>query len=282
LPTERKTVQIFGVDFTSAPGRRKPITCARCRLEDERLRVEAIETFPDFAGFEALLRQPGTWIAGIDFPFGQPRRLLEQLGWPLAWDRCVAKVARMPKTEFVNLLVTYAASRPHGDRHHRRETDKRAKACSPMMVYGVPVGRMFYEGATRLLRSEVSVTPNRPTSTKRIAIEAYPALVARFLGQPRYKGRRSPDPGASRRDARRAILRGLGRGQLQSTYGTRVQLGGRLAEPLVEDDEADRLDAVLCAVQAAWSWLNRDRHFGVPADCDTLEGWICDPSLHEP
>ena len=34
----------------------------------------------------------------------------------------------------------------------------------------------------------------------------------------------------------------------------------------------DRLDAVLCLVQAAWA--STQPRFGLPADVDPLEGWI--------
>jgi hypothetical protein len=33
------------------------------------------------------------------------------------------------------------------------------------------------------------------------------------------------------------------------------------------------LDAVLCAVLAAWGWQRRDANYGLPAH-DALEGWI--------
>ena len=41
----------------------------------------------------------------------------------------------------------------------------------------------------------------------------------------------------------------------------------------------DQLDALLCAVQAAWAYSQADDNFGIPVYCDSLEGWIVDPSL---
>jgi hypothetical protein len=49
---------------------------------------------------------------------------------------------------------------------------------------------------------------------------------------------------------------------------------------LADDPQADTLDALLCAVQAAWAWTHRERGFGMPEDCDRLEGWIADPASH--
>jgi len=48
---------------------------------------------------------------------------------------------------------------------------------------------------------------------------------------------------------------------------------------MINDPSGDQLDALLCAVQAAWSWLRRDEGYGVPARADLLEGWITDPAL---
>jgi hypothetical protein len=40
---------------------------------------------------------------------------------------------------------------------------------------------------------------------------------------------------------------------------------------LVEDGSADWLDAVLCAVAAAWA--ARQPNYGLPPDMDRVEGW---------
>jgi hypothetical protein len=46
---------------------------------------------------------------------------------------------------------------------------------------------------------------------------------------------------------------------------------------LADDPSGDSLDALLCAVQAAWSWTQRRNNYGEPEGSDTLEGWIADP-----
>jgi hypothetical protein len=57
-------------------------------------------------------------------------------------------------------------------------------------------------------------------------------------------------------------------------YGLRV-----VADPsLADDPSGDQLDALLCAIQAAWGWTQRGNRFGVPLNIDTLEGWIADPA----
>ena len=42
----------------------------------------------------------------------------------------------------------------------------------------------------------------------------------------------------------------------------------------LDDASGDSLDAVLCAVLAAWAWRRRAEGWGLPADTDPLEGWI--------
>jgi predicted RNase H-like nuclease len=52
-----------------------------------------------------------------------------------------------------------------------------------------------------------------------------------------------------------------------------------LSDEFIADATADRLDALLCAIQSAWAWTQRDQNFGVPVDADPAEGWIVDPGL---
>ena len=53
-----------------------------------------------------------------------------------------------------------------------------------------------------------------------------------------------------------------------------MRLPSVLARQCVEDPTGDRLDAVLCLVQAAWAWQRRDSGFGLPDGIDPVEGWI--------
>lgn len=50
-------------------------------------------------------------------------------------------------------------------------------------------------------------------------------------------------------------------------------------EFLADDPGGDELDALLCAIQAAWSWTERSHSFRAPKDTNPAEGWIADPSL---
>src|SRR2546426_10112642 len=83
-------MNIVGVDFTSAPCRRKAITVAAGRLMGMTLAIEGIERLGTFSAFEALLARPGPWIGGVDFPFGLPAGVGRGLGWPLGGEGAVS------------------------------------------------------------------------------------------------------------------------------------------------------------------------------------------------
>ena len=272
-------MRIYGLDFTSAPGRRKPLIVLCCTLEGDSLRVEDSETLTDFGGFEDFLQRQGPWVCGMDFPFGQPRSLVAALGWPEDWEGYVREVGTLPKEEFEGKIRADMASRPAGSKWRYRLADRRSGSSSAMMLFRVPVGQMFYQGAPRLLASGVRVEPCRRNGDARVAVEAYPAVVARrFLGRTAYKRDAVPDT-PERRSARETLLAGLESAVLKEFYGFSVEMDARWREEFASDPSADALDSLLCAVQAAWAYEKRDEGYGVPPECDSNEGWILDPAL---
>jgi hypothetical protein len=48
-------MKIFGLDFTSAPGPKKPITAAVCDLKEDLLCVHEVMKINSFAAFESFL-----------------------------------------------------------------------------------------------------------------------------------------------------------------------------------------------------------------------------------
>ena len=272
-------MRIYGLDFTSAPGRRKPLIVLGCMLEGDTLRVEDSETLTDFGGFEDFLQRRGPWVCGMDFPFGQPRSLVAALGWPEGWEGYVGEVGMLPKEEFEDKIRADMAKRPPGRKWRYRLADRRSGSSSAMMLFRVPVGKMFYQGAPRLLASGVRVEPCRRSGDERVAVEAYPAVVARrFLGRTAYKRDGVPDT-PERRSARETLLAGLESAVLREGDGFAVAMDARWRDEFVQDPSADALDSLLCAVQAAWAHERRDEGYGVPPECDPDEGWILDPAL---
>jgi hypothetical protein len=71
--------QIIGVDFTSTPSRRKPVTVARGRRLRGLLQLDAVEPCADWATFGAVLARPGPWLGAFDFLFGLPRAFVDAL-----------------------------------------------------------------------------------------------------------------------------------------------------------------------------------------------------------
>ena len=273
-------MRIFGLDFTSAPSKKKAITYAQCSLDKERLSLETFGVLVSFTELEVFLNQPGPWIMGMDFPFGQPRKLIENIGWPPNWEGYVQYIAGMSKTQFVETLANYRAGRPKGDKQHLRRTDKLANSRSPMMLYGVPVGKMFFEGAPRLLSSGASIQPCYPRDDSRVIIEAYPALVARhWINTRGYKSDTKKKQTLALQAAREEIVNSLRLPELKSYYGFEVRFSQADAEVFIQDGSGDQLDGLLCAIQAGWAYTQRERNYGIPEECDPLEGWIVDPLL---
>lgn len=273
-------MRIYGLDFTSAPRRGKPITCTVATLLDRILHVEALVVFECLDTFENFLGSPGPWMAGMDFPFGQPRQLRRDLGWPERWEDVARLVGEMSLVEFESVLGEYREARAPGDKHHRRQTDVLAGSQSPMTLHGVPVAKMFYRGVPLLERSRTNIIPCRPLNKDRYVVEAYPALVARrYIGREKYKSddRRQQTP--EREHARRELVKILESPRLVEDFGLGLDLPEGLSEEFIADASADRLDALLCAIQTAWSWTRRDENYGLPADVDPVEGWIMDPGL---
>jgi hypothetical protein len=150
-------MRIYGIDFTSTPNRRKPLTCAVCELDDQVLSFVELQTWSSFDGFEASLACPGPWVAGLDFPFGQASRFIETIGWPKLWRDYVTHAASLGRAGFRSALDAYRSGRDVGDKEHRRSVDVLAGSISPQKLYGVPVGLMFFEGARRLVASGMTI-----------------------------------------------------------------------------------------------------------------------------
>jgi Protein of unknown function (DUF429) len=273
-------MKIYGIDFTSAPSLKKAITYAQCHISEKGFVLERLGCLTSFDEFENFLRQLGPWVAGLDFPFGQPRRLIENLHWPRTWDGYVGFTAQITKFQFVETLTNYCNGRNKGDKHHLRLTDQLANARSPMMLYRVPVAKMFFEGASRLLKAGVNIQPCLVRDDPRLVVEAYPALVARrWASRGGYKSDAAKQQTAERQSAREEILRGLRSSDAKKHFGFDVHFSDQHANVFVQDSSGDQLDAFLCAIQAGWAYSQRNQNFGVPRDCDPLEGWIVDPLL---
>lgn len=294
-------MRVYGLDFTSSPTdadsqarTTKRLTLAVCKFDDGALTLENFQELnkrkDDFSGFENWLSTSDEeWIAGVDFPFGQPSKLVVELGWPRSsWSEYVKHVKSLGKAGFEKELNDYKEGKPKGQKHIKRTIDKMTDAHSPMTLEHTPVGKMFFQGSYRLCNADVSILPVREiVDSQRLVIEAYPALVARKWTNrnPQYK---SEDPQTAddlyKKYARCDIVSAI-RGNdnnnyripSRERYGFSVLMTDADACRCIDDYTGDTLDSVLCAIQAAWAYTKRNSNYGIPVHVDRLEGWICDP-----
>ncbi|HEX2334303.1 MAG TPA: DUF429 domain-containing protein [Burkholderiales bacterium] len=266
-------MRIYGVDFTCAPRKAKPITVATGFLAGSILEIGKVQRLESFTAFEDFLARPGPWIGGFDFPFSLPRELVRDLGWPQDWQALVAHCAGMTRVELRAALNAYRNSRQPGKRYAHRVTDHPAGSSSPMKLVNPPVALMFHEGARRLAACDVHMPALRDGTPSKIALEAYPGLLVRkHLGiRASYKSDTRREQTAARALVRKRILRALRVGQ---PLAIGLELPRRLEKEIVADGSGDLLDAVICAAQAAWGWMRRDANFGLRADAPAGEGWI--------
>ena len=264
-------MRIYGVDFTCAPRRAKPITVAVGVFKKNALSLEAIERLPSFAEFDAMLARPGPWVGGFDLPFSLPRELVRDLGWPSEWPALVAHCAGLSRPQLRKIFDDYRATRPVGKKYAHRATDRPAGSSSPMKLVNPPVALMFHEGAPRILASGVHVPALVAADKSRVALEAYPGLLVRKqLGiRGSYKSDTKAEHTPVRRAARRRIVDELEKGK---PLGVRLVVEPKLERAMVAEGAADLLDAAICAVQAAWAATRPN--YGLPADAPAAEGWI--------
>ena len=263
---------LAGVDFTCSPSRRKPITLALGTLHGMTLQVAAIEALPTLDAFAAWLRTPGPWLGAFDFPFGLPRAFVEANGLGATCAEVIANVrSRCPtRMAWRACIDAWGNSRPAGSRLLHRRTDRASPAAStsPLQTRYVPVGLMYYEGVARLVEAGVTMPGLHAGDPARIALEAYPRRLAHALIERRsYKNRDLPD----RAEAREAIVVALESGDARCG-GVVAQMEPALRRSIVADASGDRLDALLCLVQAALA--SRQPGYGLPDDVDPVEGWI--------
>lgn len=264
---------LVGCDFSSSPTRRKPIVLAYGVRQGSRVVLQRIDTLPTLAKFGEWLARPGDWVGGFDFPFGLPRELVEHLGWPCEWAACMAHYASLTRTEIRDTFAAFCNARPAGAKFAHRAFDKRAGSSPSMKWVNPPVAWMLHAAIPLLVEAGVHMPGLHVGDARRVALEAYPGLLAReLIGRRSYKNddaaRHTPERLIARKDLVSSLE--LGRTRL----GLQLKLSHAQRDALVEDASGDRLDAVLCLVQAAWAEREGPPAYGLPSELDPLEGWI--------
>jgi hypothetical protein len=276
---------LIGCDFSSSPNRQKNIVIASGSLLGGRLQLSKIERLTSLSAFSQWLSNHAGWVGGFDLPFGLPRELVQTLGWPTVWEACIRHFATLDRATIRAQFAAFCKDRPVGGKFAHRATDIPAQSSPSMKWVNPPVAYMLHAGVPRLLDAGVYFPVLQPapsslqftgTGAARVALEAYPGMLAReVLARRSYKSddlaKQTPDRLIARKDLVHALEMG------QTRLGLRVKLTHSQRDAMVADASGDALDALLCMVQAAWGWCqfqNGDQNFGLSPTTDPLEGWI--------
>jgi hypothetical protein len=266
-------MQVIGCDFSSSPSKRKPIVFAIGSSISGRVQLLNVERVETLEGFSNWLATHSDWIAGFDLPFGLPRELVEHLHWP---------------TDREDIRATFKAfcdARPVGGKFAHRATDAPAGSSPSMKWVNPPVAYMLHAGVPRLVAAGVHLPAlhdgakaekDAAGQPRRVALEAYPGLLAREILKNRSyksddKAKQTPDRLIARKDLITALEMG------QTRLKLRLKLTHAQSDTLIGDASGDSLDAVLCMLQAAWAKGQHDAgraRYGLPKKVDVLEGWI--------
>jgi hypothetical protein len=262
---------LAGVDFTSRPSKRKPIVVAHGQVHGDVVQLAQLQAHTEFESFSGWLNTSGPWIAGFDFPFGLPRELVQSLGWPLQWLPLMRHYAALSREEIRTTFAAFCDARPVGRKFAHRATDAPAGSSTSMKWVNPPVAYMLHAGVPLLIEAAVHVPGLCDGDITRVALEAYPGLLAReLIGARSYKNDAKAKQTPQRLIARKDIIEVLEQGRTRLNLRLRVSHAQR--DALADDASGDALDAVLCLMQAAWAATQP--RYGIPEHADPLEGWI--------
>lgn len=268
--------ELVGCDFSSAPTTKKSIVVALGALHAGRVQLSGLKHFATLAAFSDWLKQPQAWVGAFDLPFGLPRELVQALGWPTGWAACMAHYTSLSRDQIRLAFAAFCNARPVGGKFAHRATDRPAGSSPSMKWVNPPVAFMLHAAMPLLLQAGVTLPGLQAGDPGKIALEAYPGMLAReVLGRRSYKAddkaRQTPDRLIARKDLITALEQG------NTRLGLRLKLSHAQRDALADDARGDALDAVLCLMQAAWAQTQHDAGavlYGLPADLDPLEGWI--------
>ncbi len=278
-------MQIIGCDFSSSPSKRKPIVVALSEqiLEKNgtypayslRSVLSKLERFESLDAFGDWLKADRQWIGGFDLPFGLPRELVETVQWPADWLPCMQHYASLSREQIRTTFKAFCDARPVGGKFAHRATDLPAGSSPSMKWVNPPVAYMLHAGVPLLLHAGCHFPGLHKGNTNKVALEAYPGLLAReVLGNRSYKSDDKAKQTPERLIARKDLITALEIGQTRLKVCLKLSHAQR--EQLIEDASGDSLDAALCMLQAHWAYgqhLEGKKNYGLPK-FDALEGWI--------
>jgi len=189
---------------------------------------------------------------------------------------CIRHYAALERSAIRAQFAAFCAARPVGGKFAHRATDRPAGSSPSMKWVNPPVAYMLHAGVPALLAAGAHLPGLCEGDRTRVALEAYPGLLAReLLGRRSYKSDDPARQNAERAAARAELLQGLERGATRLALTLVVDAAQRRV--LLADASGDALDATLCLLQAAWAERAHAQGapcYGLPAAFDPLEGWI--------
>lgn len=267
-------LRVYGVDFSSAPSAKKPITIATGMLSESVYMLEQVVAVPSWEMFDDFLGHSGPWLAAFDMPFGLPRPLIEHYGWPTQYSEFLLWYGAQSRPWLREKFKAFCDARPAGSKYVYRQADRPAGSSPAMRWTNPPVAWMLHAGTPRLLKAGVQIPGMLKgidaIGGQRVALEAYPGFTARQVTRDSYKSDEPSKQTMERRLAREKILQAL----LAARAGlsVRLKLGRAWRDQLLEDGSGDLMDAAICALQAAHASMLPG--YGLPKNMDPLEGWI--------
>jgi hypothetical protein len=179
--------------------------------------------------------------------------------------------AALTRSQIRAVFAAFCAGRPPGGKFAHRACDRPAGSSPSMKWVNPPVAFMLHAGVPRLLAAGLTLPGLHAGDPRRVALEAYPGLLAReLIGARSYKSDERARQTPERLIARKDLLDALEQGR--SRLGLRLVLSHAQRDALADDASGDRLDAVLCLLQAAWA--QQRPNWGLPQIIDPIEGWI--------
>ena len=299
------SLTLRGVDFSSSPTRRKPIVLAQgrllppgqpghpgqagdsgmssgagrsaisrtaaCSIDLPAVELQQLRRLESLDAYAATLNEPGPWVGAFDFPFSLPRELVETLGWPTAWLALMQHYRSLARSEIREHFAAFCNARLAGGKFAHRACDLPAGSSPSMKWVNPPVAFMLQAGVGPLIDAGCDIPGLHTGDTSRVALEAYPGLLAReVLGRRSYKADDKARQDDARRVARTELVDALQAGHTR--LALRLKLTPEQRTALIDEPQGDLLDAVLCLMQAGWA--SQRTGWGLPADMDPLEGWI--------
>lgn len=241
--------RVLGVDFSGARDAGNKIWIAEAHVTGDGIEIDSCLRARDLAGgavdraaaLRALTRHlagRGHALAGLDFPFSLPRRLIPESRWE---DFIAGFARRYPTPEAFRDHCTARG----GGRELKRRTDIEARV--PFSAYNLRLYRQTYWGIREVLHPLIAgdaarVIPIQTLVRDRPGIaEICPASILKREGlYLSYKGR-----GAAPREARASIVEQLIERRLLRRPATPIH------SRLLDDPGGDALDAVIAAIGAA-------------------------------